>query len=149
MPLAVRLLFRPYSWAIKGESDSHTARFCRIPADPVECPPTAAAPDDVQKILAYADHQRCDDCAAAPSEPCTRPGRGRTVHKSRLGYSLNRSGMGSCRWSSPFSTAGSLRDVPGSADGPSPSRAALAAVLGGEQVLEADRIVGAASSSTR
>jgi len=41
------------------------------------------APDDVQKILAYAEHQRCDDCGAAPSEPCTRPGSGRSVHKTR------------------------------------------------------------------
>ena len=31
---AVRLLFRPYSWASKGESGGHTARFCHIPADP-------------------------------------------------------------------------------------------------------------------
>ena len=41
------------------------------------------APEDVQKILAYAERQRCDDCAAAPGEPCTRPGSGRSVHKTR------------------------------------------------------------------
>ena len=48
-PLAVRLLFRPYSWAIKGESGSHTARFCRIPADPVSEP----ARPELDKALAY------------------------------------------------------------------------------------------------
>jgi hypothetical protein len=37
----------------------------------------------VQKILACAEHQRCDDCGAAPGEPCTRPGSGRSVHKNR------------------------------------------------------------------
>jgi hypothetical protein len=29
-----------FSWAIKGESGSHTARFCRIPADPAQGSPT-------------------------------------------------------------------------------------------------------------
>jgi hypothetical protein len=39
-------------------------------------------PEDVQKAAAHAlQHVPCDDCGAAPGEPCVRPGPGRTVHK--------------------------------------------------------------------
>jgi hypothetical protein len=38
----------------------------------------------MRKIAAHAwQHQTCDDCGATPGEPCTQPGRGRSVHKPR------------------------------------------------------------------
>jgi hypothetical protein len=38
----------------------------------------------VRKIVAHAqEHLPCHDCGAAPGGPCTQPGRGRTVCKSR------------------------------------------------------------------
>ena len=43
-----------------------------------------ASPEDVRKIVAHAqEHKACRDCGAAPGGPCTQPGRGRTVCKSR------------------------------------------------------------------
>ena len=41
------------------------------------------SPEDAQKIVAHARELPCQDCAAAPGEPCTRPGPGRNVCKSR------------------------------------------------------------------
>ena len=41
------------------------------------------SPEYVQKILAHAEHQRCDDCGAAPGKPCNRPGSGRSVCRGR------------------------------------------------------------------
>jgi hypothetical protein len=42
-------------------------------------------PEDVQRILARAlGHEQCEDCGAPPGQPCTRPGPGRAVHKSRF-----------------------------------------------------------------
>jgi hypothetical protein len=42
-------------------------------------------PGDVARISAHArDHVPCEDCGAALGEPCTRPGLGRAVHKSRF-----------------------------------------------------------------
>ncbi len=41
-----------------------------------------------QEAQAVADHARqnvpCQDCQAAPGEPCAQPGKGRTVCKSRF-----------------------------------------------------------------
>ena len=43
-----------------------------------------ASPEDMKRIAEHAQqHLMCEDCAAAPGEPCTRPGSGRSVHKSR------------------------------------------------------------------
>ena len=43
-----------------------------------------ASPEDVRKIVAHAQERLpCHDCGAAPGGPCTQPGRGRTVCKSR------------------------------------------------------------------
>jgi hypothetical protein len=43
-----------------------------------------ASPEDAQKIADHArQHLACDDCGAAPGEPCTRPGSGRSVCKAR------------------------------------------------------------------
>jgi hypothetical protein len=39
-----------------------------------------ATPEETQQIAARAAQMRCDDCGA----PCTQPGRGRTVCKSRF-----------------------------------------------------------------
>lgn len=42
------------------------------------------SPEEVRRIIAHArEHLVCEDCKAAPGEPCARPGSGRTVHKSR------------------------------------------------------------------
>jgi hypothetical protein len=42
------------------------------------------SPEDAQKIAAHArEHVLCQDCGAAPGEPCDRPSSGRTVHKPR------------------------------------------------------------------
>ena len=44
----------------------------------------SAPPGDAQKIAEHArQHLPCEDCGAAPGEPCTRPGNGRSVHKTR------------------------------------------------------------------
>ena len=44
-----------------------------------------ASPEDVTRIVKYAQqHLACPDCGAAPGEPCTRPGRGRSVCRSRF-----------------------------------------------------------------
>jgi hypothetical protein len=44
-----------------------------------------ANPPTAQKIAAHArQHRVCEDCGAAPGAPCIRPGRGRSVHKSRF-----------------------------------------------------------------
>lgn len=41
-------------------------------------------PDEVQRFILHAqEHVPCGDCGAAPGEPCSRPGSGRTVHKAR------------------------------------------------------------------
>jgi hypothetical protein len=43
-----------------------------------------APPEDVRKIVANAqEYLPCHDCGAGPGGPCTQPGRGRTVCKSR------------------------------------------------------------------
>ena len=43
-----------------------------------------ASPEDVRKIVTHAqEHLPCHDCGAAPGGPCTQPGRGRTICKSR------------------------------------------------------------------
>ena len=43
------------------------------------------SPEDAQKTASHA-HQNlpCNDCGAAPGQPCNQPGRGRTVCKSRF-----------------------------------------------------------------
>ena len=41
------------------------------------------SPGDVQKIIAQAREMACGDCCAAPGEPCTGPGSGRSVCKIR------------------------------------------------------------------
>jgi hypothetical protein len=42
-------------------------------------------PEDVARIVAHAqDHEACTDCGAGPRQPCTRPGPGRSVCKSRF-----------------------------------------------------------------
>jgi hypothetical protein len=44
-----------------------------------------ASPKDARKIAGHArQHLPCDDCGVPPGEPCTRPGGGRTVCKSRF-----------------------------------------------------------------
>lgn len=43
-----------------------------------------ATPEEAQQIAARAAQMRCDDCGASPGEPCPRPGRGRSVCKSRF-----------------------------------------------------------------
>jgi hypothetical protein len=44
----------------------------------------SASPEDVRKIVTHAqEHLPCHDCGAEPGTPCTQPGRGRTVCKSR------------------------------------------------------------------
>ena len=43
-----------------------------------------ATPEETRQIAARAAQMRCDDCGAAPGEPCSRPGRGRNVCKSRF-----------------------------------------------------------------
>jgi hypothetical protein len=43
-----------------------------------------ASPEEARKIVAYAqEHLPCDDCGVGRGAPCTQPGRGRTVCKSR------------------------------------------------------------------
>lgn len=42
------------------------------------------SPEDARKIADHArGHLECQDCGAAPSEPCVHPGSGRSVCKSR------------------------------------------------------------------
>lgn len=42
-------------------------------------------PDEARRIAGHAEqHTPCEDCGAAPGDPCTRPGPGRAVHKSRF-----------------------------------------------------------------
>jgi hypothetical protein len=43
-----------------------------------------ATPEETRQIAARAAQMRCDDCGASPGEPCPRPGRGRSVCKSRF-----------------------------------------------------------------
>jgi hypothetical protein len=44
-----------------------------------------ASPEEARKIAAHArQHLPCSDCQAAAGEPCTQPGRARTVCKSRF-----------------------------------------------------------------
>lgn len=44
----------------------------------------SASPGDVARIVEHSrQHLACEDCGAAPGEPCARPGSGRSVHKSR------------------------------------------------------------------
>ena len=43
-----------------------------------------ATPEETRQIAARAAQMPCDDCAAHAGEPCTQPGRGRTVCKSRF-----------------------------------------------------------------
>jgi hypothetical protein len=42
-----------------------------------------ATPDEARRIVAQARLLPCDDCAAKPGSPCTQPGKGRSVCKSR------------------------------------------------------------------
>jgi hypothetical protein len=43
-----------------------------------------ASPEDVRKIVAHAqEYLPCHDCGGDPCVPCTQPGRGRIVCKSR------------------------------------------------------------------
>jgi hypothetical protein len=43
-----------------------------------------ASPEDARKIVAHAqEHLPCHDCSTAPGAPCTQPGRGRSICKSR------------------------------------------------------------------
>jgi hypothetical protein len=43
-----------------------------------------ASPEEARKIAAHAlEHLPCDECGAAPGEPCAQPGRGRSVCKPR------------------------------------------------------------------
>ena len=47
-------------------------------------PRTRPAPEEARQIAAHAqEHLPCHDCGAEPGGPCTQPGRGRTVCKSR------------------------------------------------------------------
>jgi hypothetical protein len=42
------------------------------------------SPEAARQIAGHAqDHVECRDCAAVPGQPCTSPGPGRSVHKSR------------------------------------------------------------------
>ncbi len=42
------------------------------------------SPDEARRIAEYAGQNlTCDECGAAPGEPCTRPGRGRSVCRTR------------------------------------------------------------------
>ena len=43
-----------------------------------------ATPEETRQIAARAAQMRCDDCGASPGEPCTQPGRGRSVCRSRF-----------------------------------------------------------------
>jgi len=43
-----------------------------------------ATPEETRQIAARAAQMRCDDCGASPGEPCPRPGRGRSVCRSRF-----------------------------------------------------------------
>lgn len=46
---------------------------------------TQPIPPTAQEIAAHArQHLACGDCGAGPGEPCTGPGRGRSVCKSRF-----------------------------------------------------------------
>jgi hypothetical protein len=43
------------------------------------------SPEGAQRTAAHArERLACDDCSAAPGEPCTRPGPGRSVCKPRF-----------------------------------------------------------------
>src|ERR1700730_15127896 len=43
------------------------------------------SPEDAQKTASHAHlNLPCDDCGAAPGQPCKQPGGGRTVCKSRF-----------------------------------------------------------------
>lgn len=42
-----------------------------------------ATPEETRQIAARAAQMRCDDCGAAPGEPCIQPGKGRSVHRPR------------------------------------------------------------------
>jgi hypothetical protein len=42
-----------------------------------------ASPEEARKIIAQAQLLPCDDCDAKPGSPCTQPGKGRSVCKSR------------------------------------------------------------------
>lgn len=43
------------------------------------------SPEDVRRIVTHAqDREPCTDCGARPGQPCTRPGPGRSVCKSRF-----------------------------------------------------------------
>jgi hypothetical protein len=43
------------------------------------------SPEEAQKVADRAlQHVACGDCGAGPGEPCTGPGRGRSVCKSRF-----------------------------------------------------------------
>jgi hypothetical protein len=43
-----------------------------------------ATPEETREIASRAAQLRCDNCGAPPGEPCTHPGRGRSVCKSRF-----------------------------------------------------------------
>ncbi len=44
-----------------------------------------ASPEEARRIADHAtQHLPCHDCGAGPGEPCTQPGRGRTVHQVRF-----------------------------------------------------------------
>jgi ribosome-binding protein aMBF1 (putative translation factor) len=42
-----------------------------------------ASPEEARKIVAQARLLPCDDCGVKPGSPCTQPGKGRSVCKSR------------------------------------------------------------------
>jgi hypothetical protein len=43
-----------------------------------------ASPEEARRIAEHArQNKTCDDCGAAPGEPCIQPGKGRSVHKPR------------------------------------------------------------------
>jgi hypothetical protein len=43
------------------------------------------SPEAAQQIAGHArDHVECQDCGAAPGQPCIRPGSGRSTCKSRF-----------------------------------------------------------------
>ena len=42
-----------------------------------------ATPEESRQIADRAVQVRCDDCGAAPGEPCIQPGKGRSVHRPR------------------------------------------------------------------
>jgi LRP1 type putative zinc finger protein len=68
--------------AVPNDSARLSARPRGCPVSPRTRP---ASPEEAKKIAAHAQQNLpCHDCGAAAGEPCTQPGRGRTVCKSRF-----------------------------------------------------------------